>query len=58
VADLHARDLQWRPAPAVWPDARPVVAAARIGGRRDLRFRADWIDAWLEQSAAPVEVRR
>jgi hypothetical protein len=28
VADLHARDLTWRPAPAVWPDARPVVAAA------------------------------
>jgi excisionase family DNA binding protein len=22
------------------------------------RFKAEWIDAWLEQSATPVEIRR
>ena len=27
-------------------------ARARLG--RDLRFRDEWIDAWLETSAAPV----
>ena len=29
------------------------LKAARIGGRRELRFRIEWIDAWLE-SAAPI----
>ena len=28
------------------------LRAARLG--RDLRFRDEWIDAWLETSAAPV----
>jgi len=32
------------------------LRAARIGGRRDLRFLASWIDAWLEATAAPIEV--
>ena len=33
------------------------LRAARIGSRREIRIRRDWIDAWLEASATPVEVR-
>lgn len=28
---------------------RGEVRHARIGGRRSIRFRAEWIDAWLQQ---------
>ena len=31
------------------------LRAAVVGGRRALRFRDDWIDAWLE-AQAPVEL--
>jgi len=32
------------------------LRAARIGGRRNLRFLAEWCDAYLEESSRPVEV--
>ena len=35
---------------------RGALRAAKIGGRRELRFRKEWIDAWLESSATPQDV--
>ena len=32
------------------------LRAARVGSRRALLFRADWIDGWLERTAQAVEV--
>ena len=34
------------------------LRAARIGGRRELRFLSLWVDAWLEASAEPIEIKR
>ena len=28
---------------------------ALVGGRRELRFRDEWIDQWLEHTAEPIE---
>jgi excisionase family DNA binding protein len=32
------------------------LRAAAIGGRRELRFRAEWIDGWLEACSTPMEI--
>jgi hypothetical protein len=32
------------------------LRAARIGGRRELRLRPEWVDAWLDQTSAVVTV--
>jgi excisionase family DNA binding protein len=34
------------------------LRAAVIGGRRELRFRAEWIDQALEAFSTPVEIAR
>lgn len=33
------------------------LKAAKIGGRRELRFLAAWVDAWLEAYSTPVIVQ-
>jgi excisionase family DNA binding protein len=32
------------------------LRAARVGGRGELLFRREWLDAWIEDQAAPVMV--
>lgn len=29
------------------------LRAVKVGGRRSLRFRADWVDEWLQSGSAP-----
>lgn len=38
--------------------ARSRLRAARVGGRRSLRFLPSWVDQWLEASSTPIEVRK
>ena len=34
------------------------LRAAAIGGRHELRFRPEWVDASLEATATPIELTR
>jgi len=37
---------------------RRHIRQVRIGGRRSIRLKPEWIDAWLEQHTVDVEARR
>lgn len=34
------------------------IRHARVSGRKAIRIRRSWVDAWLEADATPVEVRK
>ena len=33
------------------------LRAVKVGGRRSLRFRADWVDDWLQEGSTPRPTR-
>ena len=37
---------------------RGRLRSVRVGGRKSIRLRRSWLDAWLEASTAPVAVSR
>ena len=37
---------------------RGRLRCAKVGGRRSLRFRREWIDAWLAGETTPLEATR
>jgi excisionase family DNA binding protein len=59
---LTVEEAAWRARCGLKTIYREVSAgrlrAARIGGRRELRFLAEWIDEWLVASSTPVEITR
>jgi len=46
------------PRPLYRAVAEGQLRAARIGHRRNIRFKMEWLDEWMEASARPVELRR
>jgi hypothetical protein len=52
-AAAHAKCSKWLIAAEV---RRGRLRAARLGGRRALRFLPEWIDAWLLAAATPAIV--
>ena len=52
----EARRIQTSPGVIYLACRAGQLRHARVGGRRDIRLRPEWTDAWLERSSIPVEV--
>ncbi len=53
--DHAARLAQVHPATLRREIRRGTLRATRIGGRKSIRIRAEWIDSWLEASTTQDE---